>query len=324
MAGMAVAPQMSFGRRLLQPGWIRAAWMTRGRRGVRVRPGRRHPRAVRLGRARGGPARHGHPDRRAARVPRRHRRVRLLGPVHHRRAHEARRPRRPRRAQLEGLLQGQHRPQGDRRPVRGHRAVLHVRRRGAGRDHPGRAGAARAADRRPEHLQRPVLGPRGADDLPGRHPDLRGTRELRAAADDRRARHGVPAPERAQLLAAAGGGRDDDRELPGAGRRRLQHRLDGLRAAVRQRATGPAVLHDRRAVRGHVVDHDRAQLHRHDHHDARARHDVLAHAAARLGQLLDVAARRDRDAVRRGLAVPACCSTARCTRTSSTRRRAAT
>ena len=119
-------------------------------------------------------------------------------------------------------------------------------------------------------------------------------------------------------------GRDDDRELPRAGRRRLQHGLDRVRAAVGRRAAGPAVLHDRGAVRGHVVDHDGAQLHRHDHHDASARHDVLAHAAARLGQLLDVAARRDRDAVRRRLAVPACCSTARCTRTSSTRRRAAT
>ena len=62
---------------------------------------------------------------------------------------------------------------------------------------PGPAGG------RPEHLQRPVLGPCGADDLPGRDPDLRGARELRAPADDRRARHGVPAPERAQLLAAA-------------------------------------------------------------------------------------------------------------------------
>ena len=43
-----------------------------------------------------------------------------------------------------------------------------------------------------------------ADDLPGHHPDLRGARELRDPAHDRRARHGVPAPERAQLLAAAG------------------------------------------------------------------------------------------------------------------------
>ena len=60
------------------------------RRGVRLRPRGRHPRAVRDVRARGGSARHGHPDRRAARVPRRDRRLRLLGPLHDRRADAAR------------------------------------------------------------------------------------------------------------------------------------------------------------------------------------------------------------------------------------------
>ena len=54
---------------------------------------------------------------------------------------------------------------------------------------------------------------------------------------------------------------------------------------------------------GRVVDRDRAELPGHDHHDARARHDVLAHAAARLGELHDLAARRDRHPVHRRLAV---------------------
>ena len=54
---------------------------------------------------------------------------------------------------------------------------------------------------------------------------------------------------------------------------------------------------------GATLDHDRAQLPRHDHHDARAGDDLLAHAAARLGELHDLAARRDRDAVHRRLAV---------------------
>ena len=36
-------------------------------------------------------------------------------------------------------------------------------------------------------------------------------------------------------------------------------------------ADRPVVLHDRRAVRGRVVDRDRAELPGHDHHDARAR-----------------------------------------------------
>ena len=80
--------------------------------------------------------------------------------VHHRLADEARRPLRPRRAQLEGLLPGQHRPQGDRGPVHGHRAVLPAGRRRARGGDPRRARAAGPADRRPEHLQRPVLGPR--------------------------------------------------------------------------------------------------------------------------------------------------------------------
>ena len=256
---------------MMAPGWIRAAWMTLAGRRVRLRPRGRHASAPGLDRARGGPDRDGDPDRGAARVPGRDRRLRLLGPLDDRPAHPAGGPLRPRRPQLEGLLPGQHRPQGDRRPVHGHRAVLPAGRRRPGRGDPRRARAAGPADGGPEHLQRPVLGPRLADDLPGRDPDLRGARELRAPADDRRAGHGVPAPERAQLLAAAGRGRDDDRELPGAGRRRLQHRLDGLCAAVHGRAAGPAVLHDRRAVRRHVVDHDGAQLHRHDHHDARAR-----------------------------------------------------
>ena len=56
-----------------------------------------------------------------------------------------------------------------------------------------------------------------------------------------------------------------------APRRLVRDRLDGLRAALHGRADRPAVLHDRRAVRGRVVDRDRAELPRHDHHDARAR-----------------------------------------------------
>ncbi len=63
------------------------------------------------------------------------------------------------------------------------------------------------------------------------------------------------------------------------------------------------VLLDRRPVRGRLVDHDRAQLPRHDHHDARAGDELLPHAAARVGELRDLAAGRDRDAVHRRLAV---------------------
>ena len=57
--------------------------------------------------------------------------------------------------------------------------------------------------RRLEHVQRPLQRPRVAADLPVHHPGVRRAGELRAAADDRRAGHGVPAAERAVVLAAA-------------------------------------------------------------------------------------------------------------------------
>ena len=86
-----------------------------------------------------------------------------------------------------------------------------------------------AGDAVPRHgdLQRPLLGARLADDLPVRDPGLRGPRELRHPADDRRAGHGVPAPERPLVLAAADRRDDDADELPGRGRP-VRGRLDGL------------------------------------------------------------------------------------------------
>src|SRR5205807_2469668 len=76
-----------------------------------------------------------------------------------------------------------------------------------------------------------------------------------------------------------------------------------VRAARRAPAARPGVLQHGRPVGGRVVDHDRAQLPGHDHHDAGAGDDLLAHAATGLGELHDVAPRRDRDAVHRRLAV---------------------
>ena len=79
-----------------------------------------------------------------------------------------------------------------------------------------------------------------------------------------------------------------------------------------------------RAVRRRVVDRDRAELPGHDHHHARARDDVLAHAAAGLGEPLDLAARRRGDARSSPASSSWSSSTAPCTRTSSRRRSAAT
>ncbi len=62
---------------------------------------------------------------------------------------------------------------------------------------------------------------------------------------------------------------------------------------------GQTFFNDRRAVGRRQLDRDGAQLPSDDHHDACAGDDLLAHAAAGLGELLDIAARRDRDPVHR-------------------------
>ena len=216
-------------------------------------------------------------------------------------ARDADDPRRPlpaRRQELEGLLPLQHRSQGDRHPVHRHHLLLLLRRRPDGDADPGRAGPAGHADRRRRDLQQPLLDPRGADDLRLRHPGLRRDRQLRAAADDRRPGHGLPAPQRAQLLDAAAGRPALHRQLPRPGRR-LRRRLDRLRAALDRRPARAVVLQPRRPVRGRLLDRDRAQLPGHDHHHAGAGDDLLADAAAGLGQPLDLAAGRRRDPVHR-------------------------
>ena len=141
-------------------------------------------------------------------------------------------------------FRAEHRPQGDRHPVRRHLVLLPLRGRAAGDAHARRARRAGPPVRRRQHLQRPLQRPRLAADLPVRHPGLRGAGELRAAADDRRAGHGLPAPERAVVLAAAGRRHDDAAVLPGA-RRVVRQRLDGLRAAEHLGADRAGVLHHR-------------------------------------------------------------------------------
>jgi len=95
---------------------------------------------------------------------------------------------------------------------------------------------------------------------------------------------------------------DDDGQLPGP-RRLLRHGLDGLRPAVHGRAARPALLHRRRAVRGRLVGGHRPELPGDHHHHARAGHELLAHAPAGVGELLDLAAGGDRHSVHRSVAV---------------------
>ena len=202
---LSTAPQSPRGFRRLVAAGLRALPVDDP---ADVRHRRRHRRARPLAR---GVApdlgRHGHHDGQPgddpARLPRRHRRLRLLVRLRDRSADEARGPLRPRGEALERLLPRQHRPQGDRRPVRLHDVRLLHRRRSDGARLPRRAGEARDAVRRHADVQRPRVGARDADDLPVHHPRLRGSRELRDPVDARRARHGVPAAERALLLAAA-------------------------------------------------------------------------------------------------------------------------
>ncbi len=150
-----------------------------------------------------------------------------------------------RRPHLAGLLPRQHRPQGDRDPVRRHVVLLLPGRRSAGDADARRARAAGDAVRHAGGVQRAVLDARDAADLPVRRPRVRRARELRAAADDRRAGHGFPAAQRAVVLAAADGGNHDADELPGPWRL-IRGRLDGVRAAVDDDAARTAVLHHRR------------------------------------------------------------------------------
>ena len=129
--------------------------------------------------------------------------------VHHRLRHPSgsagRRPRGDQAASDQALdrLADHHRSQEDRDHVPGHHLrVLHPRRcRGAADAGPARGAEQHAAQLRA--LQPAAHASRHDDDLPVRGPGDGRLRELLPALDDRRAGHGLPAPERAVLLAAA-------------------------------------------------------------------------------------------------------------------------
>ncbi len=151
---------------------------------------------------------HLHDAVRGRRLPDRDRLLRLLVRLSGRQARLGRGGSlRPRRVQLEGLLQGQHRSQSDRGAVHLHDLHLLHHRRGAGRGRARRAGHSGRAVLLTGHLQRPVLGACRADDLPVHHPRLRRARQRRHPADAGRPGHGLPAPQRALVLDAAGGRR---------------------------------------------------------------------------------------------------------------------
>ena len=189
---------------LLAAGWPRAAWMTVLLLPARDGDRRRAPRARRL-RA-GARLAPGDRRRRATMAPLGF--LSGLGAFDYWVSYAIGRPTQPedhsepRRLQLEGLLPRQHRSQGDRDPVPHDDDLLLPRRRAARAARARRARAARDELLRHADVQRAVHRPRVADDLPVHHPGVRRARELRRPADARRARHGVPAAQRAVVLAA--------------------------------------------------------------------------------------------------------------------------
>ncbi len=174
------------------------------------------------------------------------------------------------------------RPQADRDPL--HLDVARLLRArgsdGARVQDPALAGE-RGRDRcRP--LQRADHDPRHGDGVPRRRPAPVRVRELPRPADDRRARRGLPAAERALVLALRPRRRRAHAELLRRGRRR-EVGLDGLPAALdpgaRQRA-GPV---DPLAAHPHgLVTRGRDQLHRDHPQPADARDELGAAAAVRL------------------------------------------
>ena len=148
------------------------------------------------------------------------------------------------------------------------------RRRGAA-DALAAGGPEQHADQR-RALQPAADAARDDDDLPVRRAGDGRLRQLLRAADDRRARHGLPAPERALVLAAADG---RDRLLRVAVLASAGSGLVELPAALEhpvlaQRRPGRLDLPD--PPHRHLLAGRRDQLLRDDREHARARHDAGA------------------------------------------------
>ena len=183
-----------------------------------------------------------------------------------------------------GRQLGRHgRPQADRDPLHRHEPRVLPGRRGDGAADPDAARDARHGFRRPRRLQPALHDARHDDDLPRRRPDLRRLRELPHPADDRRRGHGLPAAERALLLAVPLRWNRAARKLLRRGGRG-EYGLDRLSAPVRRGSRQrpgpldrrPAHPYARVAVRGD-------QLRRDDPQHANGGHDLDAPAALRLG-----------------------------------------
>ena len=195
------------------------------------------------------------------------------------------------------------RSQADRtalHPVRA-RVPRHCRRRGARHPHPVDVSAQRL--RVAAGVQPDVHDARHDDDLLLRDADPVRVRQLPGAADDRRARHGVSAPECLQLLVeraqrVSAVFQLPRRERPVRRRQRAGRGVVGVRAADRARVlTGfeHRLLDDRRPRLGFRQHRHRRQPDRHDPLHALPRHDARPHAAAGLAVPDHVRTGADRD-----------------------------
>ena len=153
----------------------------------------------------------------------------------------------------------------------------------------GDSGRRRLARRRQEYVQCVHHRAwRHHDLLPGHARADRRLRQLVRAADDRSARHGVPAHEQHFVLAAAGFDPAADHldvRRGFARHARFRRRLGALSAVLLERghARPGDGFRDPFAPSGRrVVDPRRDQLHHHDLQHARAGHDHAPHAAVRL------------------------------------------
>ncbi len=150
---------------------------------------------------------------------------------------------------------------------------------------PARAAHARADHHGREHLQPHVHAARRGHDLPVHDPGDPGrVRQLLPAAHAGGEGRRVPEAEPAVALPLLDGRHPGDRRHD-HGRRR--HRLDVLRALQHDDADDRVPGAARRLHPRLLVDPHRSQLHRHDPHAARARPDLDADAAVRLGDLRD-------------------------------------
>ena len=133
-------------------------------------------------------------------------------------------------------------------------------------------------------LQRALHHARHHDGVPGDHAVQRGVLQLHDPADDRRARRGLPAAQRAVATGSSCSAACSSTPASWSARRPTAAGSATRASRSRQFSPGPQhrLLAARPADTGRLVGAGRRQLHRHHPQHARARHDADAHAGVRV------------------------------------------